>query len=252
MLEVVHVTTLTGNVHPQAGGWYFDHAIKVTRDDEEIQIILHNSNFVMRVISPGEDKTDEQWFIELWQRASVALRGALDSLGLLRGATLTVELIAGSVDNNAVVFEDPTKPNFALVQDARVESEKLGPLVRHSFENRHLRHALADLRQALALDDDASFYCYRAIESLRQHYLVGAEDDGAARRQSWEDLRIALGVAETDIEPIKLAARSRRHGGSQSADYAERKSHVIWTRDLIEKFAATLPTNLGREAELDL
>lgn len=248
----MHVTTLTGDVHPRAGGWYFDSAIKVTRDDEEIQIMVRNATFVMRVITPGEGKTDDEWFIQLWQRASVALRGALDSLGLFQGAALNIELTAGSVDNNAVVFQDPSKPDFALVQAARVESEKLEPLIWHSFENRHLRHALADVRQALVLDDDASFYCYRAIESLRQHYLAGAEDDGAARRQSWEDLRNTLNVTETEIEPIKLAARSRRHGGSQSTDYAARSKQVIWTRDLIEKFAASLPPNPGKEAELDI
>lgn len=241
-----------GNVHPQAGGWYFDEAVKLMRGDEEIQLMVRNSTFVMRVITPGDDVTSTDWFIQLWQRASVALRGALDAMGLFKGATLNVELEAGSVDNDAVVFQNTSIPNLALVQEDRIEAEQLAPLIWHSLDNRHLRHALGDARQALALDDDASFYCYRAIESLRQHYLAGAEDDGAARRQSWEQLRTALNATEADIAPIRDAAKSRRHGGSYGADYAERAEHFRWTRDLIARFAAALPSDPGKLAELDV
>jgi hypothetical protein len=70
------------------------------------------------------------------------------------------------------------------------------------------------------------FYCYRAIESMRQQCLEGDEE--------------------------KEAAKSRRHGGAESVSYAERIEHVKWTRDLLLRFVEALPQAGPNLAQLDV
>ena len=244
---------LMGRIHPEAGDWYFDQPLVVMRGDEEFQIAVAHSTFSIRVTSPSDEDVDGDWFRQLWSRASAALRGALDALGFYRGAALEVEFVGATYDNTGAIFEEPVCPLFAYIQDSRVEAEILTPLVWHAFDNAHLRHALGDVRQALALDGDAGFYCYRAIESLRQHYLVGDEDDGAARKASWESLRDDLRVSKAEIDVIRESAKSRRHGGAQAVSYPETLDNVKWTRDLVMRFIERLPAEgPGRLPELDV
>jgi hypothetical protein len=96
------------------------------------------------------------------------------------------------------------------------------------------------------------FYCYRAIESMRQQCLEGDEENDAARKQSWQRLRDVLGVSKADIDVIKEAAKSRRHGGAESVSYAERIEHVKWTRDLLLRFVEALPQAGPNLAQLDV
>jgi len=250
---MAHVAVLMGKVHPEAGDWYFDEPLVVKSGDDEFQIAVVHSKFSIRVTSPSDEDVDGDWFRQLWSRASAALRGALDGLGFYRGARLEVEFVGATFDNNGVLFEQPNHLDFAYTQDSRIEGEQLAPLTWHAFDNAHIRHALADVRQALTLDGDAGFHCYRAIESLRQHYLLGDEDDGSARKLSWESLRDDLGVSRAEIDVIREAAKSRRHGGAQSVAYADILAHVKWTRDIVMRFIERLPTvGPGRLAELDV
>ncbi len=124
-----------------------------------------------------------------------------------------------------------------------VTGDLLGPYLGHSVTNANVRHALADIRMAMGFTEDCFFYCYRAIESMRQQYFddPGAFDDGADRRQSWVRLREALDVDESTLRALHVKANTRRHGRNVSSQFEERREAVRMTRELLRKFILTLP-----------
>lgn len=75
----------------------------------------------------------------------------------------------------------------------------------------HLRHALADVREAIKSPRDTGFFCYRAIESLKNCCAlrngVHPEDNAA-----WELFRETYSIAKHLIMEIKMFADEARHG----------------------------------------
>jgi hypothetical protein len=238
---VPHATTFIGTISPQAGDWHLDEPFVLKRGGEEIRVVVAGSAFNVRVLSPEDGPLEDSWVDGVWLRASAAVRALLDALGYHLGAGLEIQMISGVVDDNGVVFPATRRPFFATVESNRVEGGQFLPYALNAIVNPHLRHALADVRQALVLDDDCAFYCYRAIESLRQNYVEGDHDDRNVRDASWEALRNALNVTRTEIDEIREAAMPRRHGGHLDLDYAKRVEMVITTRKLVGRYVDTLP-----------
>ncbi|MGV9864550.1 hypothetical protein [Rhodococcus koreensis] len=235
----------SGVVHPQAGGWYLDGPVTLHRFDARIDIHLHASRFSMELEIAGDDDIFagdvSLWGNEVWYDAEATLRAVLDSLGFARGASLDIELVSGSVDDRGLIFPMMSMAEFAAVDGDHVESGDFGRYAGSALDNVHVRHALADMRMALSFSDDAAFYCYRAIESLRQHFVDGREDDDVVRRESWPRLRAALGVGEDELRLLAAHAKSRRHGGARALSHRERLEVVKRTRVLVDQFIRTLP-----------
>lgn len=239
----MHITTFIGIVHPQAGAWYIDEPVLAHRDDETITLLVRDSAFQVRVSTPATDeKVDQAWIDQAWLRASATVRGVLDALGYHLGAAIDIQMVSGTVDNRGFVFPTVMRPVFGTVQVPRVDGSVLQKYVKHSIDNANLRHALGDVRQALQLDDDSAFYCYRAIESLRQHYVDGDEEVGAVRAESWRRLRDALAVSREQIQAIGEAAKARRHGGADRSNPSDRVEFLTTTRQMIGRFVDQLPS----------
>lgn len=237
-----HRVIFIGQVRPQTGNWYFDGPIVAAREDEKIQMMVQESVFTVRVDthSPKADD-DDAWLDRVWLRCLVVVRAALDSLGFHRGATLEIERLTAMVDDEAVVFFQSSQGRFQIGDGERVEADQIDPYFQEAMTNPSFRHALADVRQAQSLDDDSAFYCYRAIESLRQAFVLPEESEKKDKAKSWERLRAALEVTERQIGAVAEAARARRHGGDDTTEYEQRLDHVHLTRELIVRYVNQLP-----------
>jgi hypothetical protein len=77
-------------------------------------------------------------------------------------------------------------------------------------EGTYLRRCLGDLNMAMKHADDTPFYCYRALESLKQYFGIVNEITGD--REQWKSMAMALGGKEEDVKPIKDLAFPARHG----------------------------------------
>lgn len=236
-----HETTFIGTISPQAGDWHLDQPFVLKLGDEEIVVGVSDSAFNVLVRSPGEGPLNDRWVDGVWLRASAAVQALLDALGYHLGGALEIQMIGGMVDNKAVIFPAIRRPFFVAVEGNRVEEDQFLPYALNAIVNPHLRHALADVRQALALDDDCAFYCFRAIESLRQNYVDGDDDDRRVRDALWEALKTALNVTRDEIDEIGEAAIPRRHGGHLDLDYAKKVEMVITTRKLVGRYVDSLP-----------
>ena len=73
-----------------------------------------------------------------------------------------------------------------------------------------LRRAFNDLSSSIESPIDTGFYCYRAIETIKQYFgtTVVYKDD----RKIWEKMRNDLGIERSDIDYVKHFADITRHG----------------------------------------
>ncbi len=241
LVRVEHRVIFIGQVRPQAGNWYFDEPIVAARDDEKIQIIIQESVFNVRIDTQGPANVDDEWLERVWLRCLAIVRAALDTLGFHQGASLEVERLTAMIDDRMAVFFKSSQPRFRLGDSDRVEGEVVAPFFTEAVNNPAFRHALADVRLAQSLDDDAAFNCYRAIEGLRQSFVLPGESVKSDKAKSWGRLRSALSVTEEQIGAIADAAQARRHGGDDTSEIATRLEHVQLTRELIVRFVNQLP-----------
>jgi hypothetical protein len=100
----------------------------------------------------------------------------------------------------------------------------------------YLRRCLADVNLAMIHLEDSAFYCYRAIEALRQHFGVKAnsKDD----KKQWKLMAAALSASEDDIEEIKRLAAPSRHGLPTSLNEDDRAQIFIKTWEIVDKYIA--------------
>lgn len=99
------------------------------------------------------------------------------------------------------------------------------------------RRALADYREAIRSFEDTAFFCYRAVEDLRQIFV---ESERSNESMTWERLWIALGEVEDARAYVKDILRplamGNRHGGGTSIAQEARLEMLQKTSKIIAKF----------------
>lgn len=98
----------------------------------------------------------------------------------------------------------------------------------------YLRRALADLSLAIKSPSDTGFYCFRAIESIKQYFskVKSISKDKAA----WEMTRNELDVDRVDIDFVKNFADPVRHGDILNLSGQERDQIFVKTWSIIYKY----------------
>ncbi|MBK9169986.1 MAG: hypothetical protein IPM24_21340 [Bryobacterales bacterium] len=115
----------------------------------------------------------------------------------------------------------------------------------------YLRHALADLREATKSPKDTGFFCYRAVESLKNGAVIQAGERAAKSRkksQDWQVFRETYSIEKEDILEIKKYADPVRHGNAFEAvplSDAER-GHILSTAwKIVATFVLAVTARLG-------
>lgn len=219
-----------GFVHPQGGGWHLEQPLEIAFEDGLWTLLVADSQF--RVLVAAAIPEDIKTFLN---EVTGIVQGCLDGLGYLLGAALTAELMGGFVPPNNVIVRQYTWPELATTDGPVVSGEELGPFLRTSISIPEIRLALADLALALSRPDDTQFYCYRAVESIRQWLM---RKDGIADSLSWPHLRLRLGFTETDLKALAIASRRRRHGAADGLSETERIGLLKLARDVVGKAVA--------------
>lgn len=103
-----------------------------------------------------------------------------------------------------------------------------------------LQRCFADLSQAMKNADDTGFYCYRAIEALRQHCIAQFAIDAANKKKQWEKVREVSGCSEDILREIKTAADPTRHGEVVPITADQRKRLFLITWDVVDGYLARI------------
>jgi hypothetical protein len=101
-----------------------------------------------------------------------------------------------------------------------------------------LHRCFADLVSAMKNADDTGFYCYRAIESLRQHCIVKFGLNPAKKPVQWAKVRELSGCSEEIIREIKAAADASRHGEVPKVTSDQRQRLFLITWNVVDGYLA--------------
>jgi hypothetical protein len=82
--------------------------------------------------------------------------------------------------------------------------------------------------------EDTPFYCFRALESLKQYFgfVTGKSKDG----EQWQEMAKAIGDRRADIEPIRELAFPARHGVPEYLSDEMRKNMFFVTWQIVETY----------------
>lgn len=103
-----------------------------------------------------------------------------------------------------------------------------------------LHRCFADLVSAMKNADDTGFYCYRAIESLRQHCIAKFVLNPTNKNEQWAKVRELSGCTEDILREIKAAADSTRHGEVAPITSEQRQRLFLITWDVVDGYIAAV------------
>jgi hypothetical protein len=107
-----------------------------------------------------------------------------------------------------------------------------------------LLRCFTDLTLAMKHPMDTAFYCYRAIEALRQH--CGARHQIEGKKLQWPKFREILGIDEIEIAQIRDAAEGVRHGEVVPVTNEQRAALLTQTWGIVEKYLDALPLQVAQ------
>lgn len=119
-------------------------------------------------------------------------------------------------------------------------SEKLA-VVRQKSEGPNgvfMHRCLSDLVSAMRQAEDTGFFCYRAIESLRNHCAATHDLAEADRSVQWLKFREVAGCSEQILREIKTAADPLRHGKVDNIATIDRAKLLTDTWDVVDRYIA--------------
>jgi hypothetical protein len=130
--------------------------------------------------------------------------------------------------------------NFSEKSQEIINSNVIGIIDTFLKENKELETnylmlILADIREATLQTHMTPFYCFRAIESIKNFF--GAKYDIKKDDKQWEKLKEELNIERTIIDEVKKFADPIRHGDiGQVISWEKWKGILLTTRQLIDKF----------------
>lgn len=139
-----------------------------------------------------------------------AAREILDVAGYCNGYGYDVEIVQMVRPNTPEkqVFGIDVPVLKGVVEAAGIQITDLLRLLARP-DGHFLRHALADAREAIKSPRDTGFFCYRAIESLKNACATRNAIHDLAK--GWEAFRTEYLVDREDIMEVKRSADAVRH-----------------------------------------
>lgn len=143
------------------------------------------------------------------------VRFLLDAVGYYHGYAYNAEIIQVIRPFSAKkhVFGIDIPVLKGLVEQAGISIHEIFTTVVKC--GNHLKESLSDVREAIKSPRDTGFFCYRAIESLKN--CCADRNHGLNDAQAWSLFRQTYSIGKDDIMRIKHFADAPRHG-----NYTER------------------------------
>lgn len=99
-----------------------------------------------------------------------------------------------------------------------------------------LHRCFQDLSMAMKSPEDTGFYCYRALEALRQHCIVKFSLPADKKGDQWRKLREIAKCDEVTTREIEAAAAHTRHGGVTPITDIELQNLLLNTWNVVEEY----------------
>ncbi len=210
-----------GRVHPERAYVSFNeirlksHNVTISCDHSQLTVVIDDDN------------------LDGWLAARIAAEDIasvfVSSLGFCLGCGYSIEIL-NVVDETGSAHITSVKPRDERTGDAlQIGVERFDSASRLSGKDIFFRLALNDYARALQEGTDCAFYCYRAIETIKNSF--GGK---------WDDMHSTLQTERQDIdEKVKLYADPIRHGNCsemQVMNKYHRWEALKTTRDVLVKY----------------
>ena len=130
------------------------------------------------------------------------------------------------------------RPSWPILDTYSAETHRnpdaLTSLVHLGLGNGLLSVAIEDLRLATGHLWSGPFFCYRAIESVRQHFR--RPEDGDNKNSSWDRMRAALRLEESYTRFLWDASIAIRHGEVNRIDIDLSIQCLAHVRNILFRF----------------
>jgi hypothetical protein len=198
----------------------------------EIKILMNQ--IVVRVTSEKEFDLHE-----LRDVVANNVQSQLDAIGFIKGYAYNLEITrvfshAKGIDEVfGIDISDLTELHTNM--DPMQEINKLNKLFVGE-NGRFIKICLRDLASAIRNPEDTAFYCYRAIESLRNHYASLNGLDVSDQNGIWEAFRLFSKIDKASIMRIKDEADPLRHGRVLVISGEQRKAILVTAWQLVDQY----------------
>lgn len=231
---------LKGIVHPQRATLSLSRPIKekVTHLSSKKELCIE-LNIVVNQITIWIESTEE-WNLDDLRNIGRAFTITICSiLTFIYGYYYEVEIIQMlykekgtdhifGIDTPCISNRDSIKDFKAKFEDIiNITNGKLGIYLQRCFK---------DLNSALKDTEDTAFYCFRAIESLKQHCKEKFNISENNEVAQWKKLSEICGYDKSYIDIIKNGAKVLRHGGYVGHTEEERIEFLTKTWNVVEGF----------------
>lgn len=177
-----------------------------------------------------------------------AIRTFVDTLNYIHGCEYDIEIttVVELNTGQSVVFNAGIPELFEVQSERPLAFDKVWLLARDS---QPLRNSLANLREAIRQPNDTGFFCFRAIESIRQHFYEPEDRD--KDKPSWERLRNSLRIDRSWIDALTQSyeAGNQRHGKYPYMSGENRVSAMLHTWKVVDRFCIYLDNGAVQLAE---
>nr|HAT8715361.1 hypothetical protein [Legionella jordanis] len=230
---------LLGSVHPERA-LISSHQINIvflhpaTEKPGKLEAkILMNDIFV-------QIESKELWDIYDLKNVVVwALQSELSRIGFITGHEYKPEIHRVINDKEQIDFVYGIDVSCIAQRNQQINFEnKLHELRNLSTgENGiYIQTCLNDLMYAIRYPENTAFFCYRAIELLRNHYKKIFKEE-VNDSQLWAKFREFCGLSSRDeIDFIKQDADPVRHGSELIFQYKKRDEILLKTWDIVDSY----------------
>ena len=168
------------------------------------------------------------------------VQNLVDARGYVDGCGYESEIISvTSLEAASYVFGVHVGVLATNRADTGLDSNRIGQM---ALDNPPLGRALADLRHAIREPYDTAFYCYRAVESIMQHFR-GFND--SEKGIAWQAMRDALNIDRQLIDQLQRMAAAQRHGELHPVTDEQRVLAMSVCNAVLKRFVILIQIGAG-------
>lgn len=226
----------SGIIHPERLGLTIGNIEQDLGSDGKIHgsMTVSISNGQLAAFIEWDDESENVFTLRNIVQA--AIEPVVNIVSFLKGYAFNVEIVRVFDErlNQSLVFNNEIPALVERNQKRELTEVKFIYPLCCGADGLYLRRCLNDLNLAIKHPDDTGFYCYRALESLKQFFgvLSGEKDD----REQWKAMADALGGKEVDTKLIRDHAFPARHGVPNPITDEERRDIFLRTWNIVERF----------------
>lgn len=101
------------------------------------------------------------------------------------------------------------------------------------------QRCMNDLLLAMQHPEDTAFFCYRALEALKNHFISNVCNPPANKSAQWEEFRSLVQCSRADIDFIKNEADPLRHADNLIFSREDRETLFARTWDIVEAYVTS-------------